>query len=61
MDTALDLSKLLSRRARSIDASGIRKVFDLAAHLNDPINLSIGQPDFPVPEELKRAAIKAIE
>jgi aminotransferase len=61
METALDLSKLLSRRARSIDASGIRKVFDLAAHLKDPINLSIGQPDFPVPDELKRAAIKAIE
>jgi aspartate/methionine/tyrosine aminotransferase len=60
-DTRLDLSQLLSRRAQSIDASGIRKVFDLAAHLKDPINLSIGQPDFPVPEVLKRAAIKAIE
>lgn len=57
----LDLAPLLSRKARSIDASGIRKVFDLAAHLRDPINLSIGQPDFPVPEVLKRAAIAAIE
>jgi aspartate/methionine/tyrosine aminotransferase len=57
----LDVQKLLSRRAQSIDASGIRKVFDLAAHLKDPINLSIGQPDFPVPEALKAAAVKAIE
>ena len=57
----LDVSRLLSHKARSIDASGIRKVFDLAAHLKDPINLSIGQPDFPVPEVLKRAAIAAIE
>jgi aspartate/methionine/tyrosine aminotransferase len=57
----LDVQKLLSRRAQSIDASGIRKVFDLAAHLKDPINLSIGQPDFPVPDVLKQAAIKAIE
>ncbi|MFM1805102.1 MAG: hypothetical protein RL136_1981 [Planctomycetota bacterium] len=57
----LDLQPLLSRRAKSIDASGIRKVFDLAAHLKDPINLSIGQPDFPVPDALKAAAIKAIE
>jgi aspartate/methionine/tyrosine aminotransferase len=59
--TRLDVSKILSRRAQSIDASGIRRVFDLAAHLKDPINLSIGQPDFPVPDVLKRAAIKAIE
>jgi aminotransferase len=57
----LDVSRLLSHRAKSIDASGIRKVFDLAAHLKDPINLSIGQPDFPVPDALKLAAIKAIE
>jgi aminotransferase len=57
----LDVHKVLSSRAKSIDASGIRKVFDLAAHLKDPINLSIGQPDFPVPDALKLAAIKAIE
>ncbi|MFM7259407.1 MAG: pyridoxal phosphate-dependent aminotransferase, partial [bacterium] len=57
----LDVHGLLSSRAKSIDASGIRKVFDLAAHLKDPINLSIGQPDFPVPDILKRAAIEAIE
>lgn len=45
----------------SMDASGIRKVFDLGATLADPINLSIGQPDFPVPEPMRAAAIKAIE
>jgi aspartate aminotransferase/aminotransferase len=43
------------------DASGIRKVFDLGATLRDPINLSIGQPDFDVPEPVRRAAIDAIE
>lgn len=58
--TTLPLDRLISRRAKSIDASGIRKVFDLAAKLKDPINLSIGQPDFPVPERMKRAAIDAI-
>jgi aminotransferase len=60
LDSSLPLDRLLSRRAKSIDASGIRKVFDLAAKLKDPINLSIGQPDFPVPERMKRAAIDAI-
>lgn len=44
-----------------IDASGIRKVFALAAQLKDPVNFSIGQPDFDVPETVKKAAIKAIE
>lgn len=50
----------ISQRARAIDASGIRKVFDLAAQLKDPINLSIGLPDFDVPEPIKEAAIEAI-
>jgi aspartate aminotransferase/aminotransferase len=50
----------ISRRAHAVDASGIRKVFDLAAKMKDPINLSIGLPDFDVPEPAKRAAIDAI-
>src|SRR5437588_1755318 len=50
----------ISRRALGVDASGIRKVFDLAAKMKDPINLSIGLPDFDVPETAKLAAIDAI-
>lgn len=50
----------ISKRAQGVDASGIRKVFDLAAKMKDPINLSIGQPDFDVPEAAKTAAIEAI-
>jgi len=51
----------LADRTRLFDASGIRKVFDLGAKLKDPINFSIGQPDFDVPEPVRRAAIEAIE
>jgi aspartate aminotransferase/aminotransferase len=50
----------ISTRAAAVDASGIRKVFDLAAKMKDPINLSIGLPDFDVPEIAKTAAIEAI-
>src|SRR3954471_23704558 len=50
----------ISTRANAVDASGIRKVFDLAAKMKDPINLSIGLPDFDVPEIAKTAAIDAI-
>jgi aspartate aminotransferase/aminotransferase len=52
--------KFISRRAAGVDASGIRKVFDLAAKLPDPINLSIGLPDFDVPDPAKEAAIESI-
>ena len=53
--------RFLSARSRSVDASGIRKVFDLGAELTDPINLSIGQPDFDVPIPVRQAAIEAIQ
>lgn len=56
-----DANRLIHDRARAIDASGIRRVFDLGAKLERPINLSIGQPDFDVPQPIKRAAIEAIE
>jgi aspartate aminotransferase/aminotransferase len=42
------------------EASGIRRVFDLSASLRNPINLSIGAPDFDVPDPLKEQAIAAI-
>lgn len=51
----------LAERTKCFDSSGIRKVFDLGAKLKNPINLSIGQPDFDVPEEARRAAVEAIQ
>jgi len=51
----------IAERMKHLDASGIRKVFDLAARMPDPINLSIGQPHFDVPEQVKAEAIAAIQ
>lgn len=51
----------ISHRTEAFDSSGIRRVFDLAAKLTNPINLSIGQPDFDVHDAVKGAAIEAIE
>lgn len=51
----------IADRMHHIDASGIRKVFDLAANLKDPINLSIGQPHYDTPESVKDAVKLAIE
>jgi len=53
-------SHKIAERMHKLDASGIRKVFDLAANMKDPINLSIGQPHFDVPEQVKQEAIAAI-
>jgi len=51
---------LIAERMGRIDASGIRKVFALAAKMKNPINLSIGQPDYDVDEVVKDEAIQAI-
>jgi aspartate aminotransferase len=54
------MKNIIADRTALIDSSGIRKVFALAAKLKDPVNFSIGQPDFDVPGPLKDAAIEAI-
>jgi aspartate aminotransferase/aminotransferase len=51
----------IADRMQSVEVSGIRKVFDLAASLKDPVDLSIGQPHFPVPASVKQAAKAAID
>ncbi|MDX9976170.1 MAG: pyridoxal phosphate-dependent aminotransferase [FCB group bacterium] len=50
----------LAERMNRIDASGIRKVFALAAQMTNPVNLSIGQPDYDVDEAVKNVAIDSI-
>jgi len=56
----MDTNRFIADRVKAIDASGIRRVFDLAAKLKDPINLSIGQPDFDVPDAIKDVTCDAI-
>ncbi|NTU98679.1 pyridoxal phosphate-dependent aminotransferase [Candidatus Falkowbacteria bacterium] len=52
---------ILSKRIEKLEGSGIRKIFDLAAKSKGEfVNLSIGQPDFKVPANLKKAAKTAI-
>ena len=59
--TMPELDHWIADRTRNFDSSGIRRMFDLAAKLEDPINLSIGQPDFDVPPPIKEELIKAIQ
>jgi aspartate/methionine/tyrosine aminotransferase len=52
---------LISDRLMNIKPSGVRRIFDLARQMKDPINLSIGEPDFDIPEPLKEEGIKWIK
>jgi len=52
---------LISDRLRNIKPSGVRRIFDLARQMKDPINLSIGEPDFDIPEPLKEEGIHWIK
>ena len=49
---------MFSERVKSIDISGIRKMFEGACP--NAINLGLGQPDFDTPPHIKKAAIDAI-
>ena len=48
----------IAERMGRIEASGIRKAFEMAKPMTDPINLSIGLPDFDVPDPIKDAACR---
>lgn len=51
----------IAGRMDAIRISGIRQAFELARTLPDPINLSIGSPDFDVPAPIRDAACSAIQ
>lgn len=48
-------------RLEQFEVSGIRKMFELAKTIKDPIDFSLGQPDFDAAESVKSGAIDAIK
>lgn len=59
----MNIDALIAGRASSINGSGIRRVFEIGATIPaaEKIDLSIGQPDFPVPQAMRDAACRAIQ
>lgn len=51
---------IISNNVKNIEISGIRKFYNKVAEVEGAISLTIGQPDFPVPESVKKAIIKAV-
>ena len=56
-----DFSERLSKRARAIEPSGIRRFFDLLDDMEDVVSLTVGQPDFITPWHIRTAAIESLE
>lgn len=55
------LETLLNSGVREIQISGIRKFSTLASQYPDAVTLTIGQPDFPTPQHVKDAGMRAIQ
>ncbi len=51
----------ISKLARNIPHSGIRRFFDIAATMKDVISLGIGEPDFDTPAPIVEAGIAALQ
>jgi len=52
---------IVNAAVRNIEFSGIRRFANLVANYPGAISLTLGQPDFPTPDHIKQAAIRAIE
>lgn len=55
------LSSLLNPELVSLPPSGIRKLFDIAATMDDVISLGIGEPDFVTPWHIRNSGIHSLE
>lgn len=54
------MSLSINTRAEMLQVPGIRQFSNQLVDYPDAVNLTIGQPDFPTPEPVKRAGIDAI-
>jgi len=55
------MKDFISKRAKTIPPSGIRKFFDLAQTMEEVISLGVGEPDFSTPWNICEASIYSIE
>lgn len=51
---------MASKLTRRIPASGIRRIFEMAREVENPLDFSLGQAHFEVPEPLQKAAEEVI-
>jgi aminotransferase len=54
------MNSIFSNNVSNVEISGIRKFFNKVSQVQGAISLTLGQPDFPVPENIKKAMSQAI-
>ncbi len=57
----MNFQQLFNPTLTDLPPSGIRKLFDIAATMEDVTSLGIGEPDFPTPWHVRNAAIQTLE
>lgn len=57
----MNMSEMILPSVRNVPPSGIRKFFDLVNEMKDAISLSIGEPDFVTPWNVREAGIYSLE
>jgi aminotransferase len=57
----MNMIDMISPSVKNIPPSGIRKFFDLVNEMKDAISLSIGEPDFVTPWNIREAGIYSLE
>ena len=53
-------NKFISERIHKVPVSGLHRFFGIAASMPDVISLGVGEPDFPTPAPIAKAAFDAI-
>ena len=54
------MKNVFSNNVNNVEISGIRVFFNKVSKVQGAISLTLGQPDFPVPKNIKNAMIQAI-
>ncbi len=57
----MDYERIMSRRVKSLQPSGIRKFFDILDTMQGAISLGIGEPDFVTPWHIREAGVYSLE
>ena len=57
----INYESLLSDAVKTVEPSGIRKFFDLAAEMEGVISLGVGEPDFVTPWHIRNEGVYALE
>src|ERR1700741_3688367 len=54
------IERALAERVRAVAPSGIRRLVDIAATMDDVISLGVGEPDFDTPRVVVEAGVESL-